>query len=297
MAQAGPGIRSPASTSTWSGDDSAPRIPYLRPLGDPDPASDARMSGTRLRLDDALPVLQAPNGGPGPAASFLASLIAPGSSQWMHGQRRTYLYLGLELAGWIGFFQGRYQGADYRSAYRDVALTHAALESDPDGFTGGFGFYETLGQWTTSGQWDAEPATEGLQPETDPETYNGNIWSLASDLYLSGEGSGSDPDAMQMALLYYRERAYSPEQSWDWSGNSAQLDRYRDLIERSDDSFRRATVILGAVVANHLLSAVDAFLSTRISSERAVRLSSDTRPFGRSRAMRWTFELSLNPFP
>ena len=248
-----------------------------------------------LPLSDRMRVVQPAS--PGPGTSFLASLAVPGSAQWMHGQDRTWLYMGLELAGWVGFFHGRHRGMDFRDQYRDVAWTYARLDPGGEGFTGGFGFYETLGQWTASGSWDADPTTDGVQPETDSNTFNGNIWSLASDLYLSGEGAESDPEAMQMALLYYRERAFPPEQAWDWSGNSGQLERYRDLIERSDDSFRRATVILGAVVANHLLSAVDGFLSTRIASDRAVRLSSSARPYGPTRAMRWTFELRLNPLP
>ncbi|MFP3949335.1 MAG: hypothetical protein ACLFWG_11470, partial [Longimicrobiales bacterium] len=214
-------------------------------------------------------ITQGPSRGPGPGASFLASLAAPGSAQWMHGQHRTWLYMGMELVGWLGFLHARHRGADFRDAYRDVAWSYARVDAVGEDFDGGFDFYETLGQWTASGAWDADPETDGVQPETDPSTYNGNIWSLASDLYLSGEGAASDPEALQMALLYYRERAYRPEQAWNWSGNSSQLERYRDLIERSDDSFRRATVILGAVVANHLLSAVDGFLSSRVSSDRA----------------------------
>lgn len=239
--------------------------------------------------------------GPGPATSFLSSLILPGSAQWMQGQDRSYLYLGLELLGWIGFLHERHQGADYRNGYQDLAHTYALLAGDESGSPGGFSYYETLGRYVASGAWDADPAAEGLQPETDPDTYNGTVWSLAADLYLSGESGTEDPEAVRMALLYYQERAYPPEHAWDWSGNSEQMSRYGDLIERSDESFRRSTVILGAVVANHLLSAVDGFLSSRLSSDRTLRLSSDVRPDpgpgGTSGRLLWSLQLRVNAVP
>ena len=124
------------------------------------------------------------------------------------------------------------------------------------------------------------------------------------DLYLSGDGRADDPDARRMALLYYQERAYPTEQGWDWQGNSVQMSRYRDLIEKSDESFRRSTVILGAVVANHLLSAVDGFLSSRLSSDSSLRFSSGIRPGrafsapdGSTDDLLWSFQLRVNATP
>lgn len=258
-------------------------------------ASIQRGPGPRQNLNEAAR-------GPGSATSFLSSLLLPGSAQWMHGQNRSYLYLGLEVLGWIGFLHERHQGADYRDGYRDLARTYALLAHEESGAPGGFGYYETLGEWVASGAWDVEPGTEGLQPEMNPDTYNGSIWSLATDLYLSGEGGTDDPEAYRRALLYYQERAYPPEQGWDWSGNTARMAWYRDLIERSDESFRRSTVILGAVVANHLLSAVDGFLSSRLSFDRTLRFSSTVRPDpaapgGTPADLLWSFQLRLNAIP
>ena len=62
----------------------------------------------------------------------------------------------------------------------------------------------------------------------------------------------------------YLVRAYDERFEWTWAGQSADWTDYMDLIESSDDSFRRASQFLGVVIANHLLSAVDAFVTARV---------------------------------
>jgi hypothetical protein len=61
-------------------------------------------------------------------------------------------------------------------------------------------------------------------------------------------------------------RAYDQRFEWSWAGESAAWTDYMDLIDSSDGSFRRASQFLGVVIANHLLSGVDAFVTARIQS-------------------------------
>ena len=75
----------------------------------------------------------------------------------------------------------------------------------------------------------------------------------------------ADPGApgFRAALEYYGERAYPDEFLWDWNGHAEARDRYGALIGTSDTRFQQATVALGVLFANHLISAADAFVSAR----------------------------------
>ena len=64
----------------------------------------------------------------------------------------------------------------------------------------------------------------------------------------------------------YRTHAYDERFEWSWAGQSAAWTRYMELIESSDGSFRRASQFLGVVIANHLLSGIDAFVTARVRS-------------------------------
>jgi hypothetical protein len=66
------------------------------------------------------------------------------------------------------------------------------------------------------------------------------------------------------------------------------------LIERSDDRFRQATLVLGAVLLNHLAAAVDAWLSTPPSLEHTtLRIRPD--PMGPDGS--WRVSLHIGAFP
>ena len=93
-------------------------------------------------------------------------------------------------------------------------------------------------------------------------TFNASIWSLASRLFLGAPGAPNQA-AMDRALEYYTERAYPIDQLWDWDTSPGGRDRFGELISESDDRFRQATNVLGAVIANHVVSAIDAFASAR----------------------------------
>lgn len=203
-----------------------------------------------------------PTTSPGTAALF--SAVVPGSGQYVQGQRRAWAYLALETVGWIAYFDRRAAGADYRDRYRDFAWLEARLQSTTR-IDGDFDYYETLTKWQRSGRFDAQPSTPGVQPEADAATFNGAIWARASRLFIPDGVSVPESDPRyQQALDYYRERAYGPELLWDWTGTGDAQDEYASLIRASDQRFRQATNVLGLVVANHLVSMADAFVSARI---------------------------------
>jgi hypothetical protein len=229
--------------------------------------------------------------GPTPAAVAGRSLLVPGWGQHVLGQKRAWLYLGVEAALWALWADRRSLGSDAREAYRDLAWSEARLATGAR-TDGSWAYYETLEKWTRSGAWDRDPARTGVQPEDDPDTYNGSIWQRARDLYFPPGSVPSEGDpAYERALAYYAQHAYGEAFLWDWSGKEAALLRYQGLIRTSDDRFRQATTALGAVLANHLLAGVDAWLSARAPAEVRLRVApgSAVGPAG------WTLGVRLRP--
>lgn len=225
-----------------------------------------------------------------PGLAIAASLVLPGSGQLLLGRARWAVYAGLELAGWLVHLHQRREGHKFRTEYRDLAWMEARSGGPHPRIEGDWEYYERLGSWSRSGSLDADPARAGVQPEVDPESFNGATWALARDIYLP-EGAGEGHPAYGKALEFYETRAYPTELLWDWTGKEASLTQYRDRIERSDEALRTATVVLGAVVANHLLSAVDAFVSSRLPAGQAVSASAGFRPLTQGPVLEWTVEV------
>jgi hypothetical protein len=218
-----------------------------------------------------------------------SSLVLPGMGQLLLGQRRWTVYAGVELAGWLVHLDRLRQGRRYRKAYRDLAWIAARGMPQPRE-EGGWEYYEALGSWNRSGAYDANGAQAGVQPELDPATYNGAIWELAQDLYLP-DGAGPTHPAWSRALEYYARRAIQPAFLWDWTGREEHLTQYRDLIDRSDEALRTATVVFGAVVANHLFSAVDAFVSSRLGRTAPVSAAVGWRELAAGAALEWSVQV------
>jgi hypothetical protein len=213
----------------------------------------------------------------GPAA---LSLVLPGAGQHVLGQGRKWVYAALEVAGWAVFLERRAKGADARDRYKDYAWAEGRIQSGPR-MDGVFAYYETMSKWTASGAFDTDPDASGVQPEPDPSTYNGSIWARAEQIYVGGGPVPETDPAYRSALAYYSELAYHTGFLWDWSGVPGGKDRLADLIEATDDRFREATTALGAVIANHLVSAADAYLAARgRSAPMRLTIVPDRRPGG-----------------
>ena len=229
------------------------------------------------------------SGAPEAAGVAGRSMLLPGWGQHHLGQRRWIGYALVEVALWALWADRRGAGAEFRTEYRDLAWNVGRLQGATR-VDGDWTYYERLSNWTRSGHFDGDAQQSGVQPEEDGSTYNGSIWDLAQRLFsTSGKAPNPDDPAYGRALAYYTDRAYGPEFLWDWTGKDAALADFNLLIERSDDRFRQATAAMGAVFANHLLSATDGFLSARVSRPAGIRVTTD--PYGRG--ARWTMTLHL----
>lgn len=228
-----------------------------------------------------------------PQGAAARSLVLPGWGQLELDQRRGWAYALAEVTLWVVWADRRAAGRDVRDQYRDFAWETGRIRAGAR-VDGPFAYYETLTKWVRSGAYDADPGLDGVQPEEDPSTFNGSIWARARGLFLP---SGTPPDPNDpgygQALDYYRSRAYGSEFLWDWSGRDEDQQALGSLIARSDERFRQATAALGAVLANHMLSGVDAFVSARLRATSTIRLAPPSEPSGRG----WSLWLRLDGLP
>lgn len=202
-----------------------------------------------------------------PGKAFLYSALVPGAGQRLLGQERWAPYMAMEVWAWIQFFLRRDRGATLSQRYRDLAWEVARRVSVGPRTDGDFGYYESLTRFNSSGAVDRDPLAAGVQPETDPETFNGSLWQLAMDIFFPPEAEetpspGSPP--YEQALEFYLDRSISPRLAWNWSDNSLQRSVYTDLIRESDEAFRSSTTMVGLILANHFVSAIDALVSARL---------------------------------
>jgi hypothetical protein len=197
------------------------------------------------------------------AKAPVLSALVPGLGQHTLGQDRKWGYWAVEAVGWFLYVDRRRAGGDLREEYKAFAWDQARIQSGAR-VDGEFAYYETLTKWDRSGAFDRDPAAAGVQPETDATAFNGSIWALATQIFLPGGSAVPETDPQyQRALQYYFDRAYGAEFLWDWGASGGTQGQYGSLITSSDDRFRQSTNVLGAIIANHIVSAIDAYLSVR----------------------------------
>lgn len=203
-----------------------------------------------------------------------ASLLIPGTGQLLGGQERAAVYFALEAAmvGRLIGLQG--EARRERERYRELAFTVARAAFHPVVRDTAFEYFEQMQQFVESGPFDTDPGP-ALVPPTDPRTFNGSVWLLARETFFPDPDNPPPPDseAYRRALQFYRERAVGPNFQWSWRNAGLEQDLFSQSIRQSDEAFRRASQQLGLLLANHLLSAVDAFVSHRLAaSGRDVRI-------------------------
>lgn len=233
---------------------------------------------------------------PHPAFAVLASAVLPGAGQYLQGQDRWVPYLVIEAWAWGTYLVLRRHSNGFARDYRDLAWSVARRVSSGERRDTVFEYYETLSYWETSGAWDVDPRTPGVQPELDALTFNGDVWRLARALFIPG-GASAPPGSpeYERALDYYLRHAIPAGYAWAWGPSSLEQQRFRELIRESDEAARAATLRLGIILANHVVSAVDALVLARIRENRADGLRVRLRS-GLERAsadVRWSASLRL----
>jgi len=193
------------------------------------PASADRMAG------------QYDNDGPSPFLAGLMSALVPGSGQLALGQKRGWLYLGVETAAWFSNWTLRDAGNQSEEDYQEYADDHWA-----------WGRYES----------EAE-CGEGLGPvdfESEREALLDVFDSSRDDFY--DDIGGQDVYAC----------------GWDDQLNRG---RYEGLRDDADSLFRSARYAVTLAFLNHVVSAIDAAKSAsnrRKAREREYSWDWDVNP-------------------
>jgi hypothetical protein len=130
---------------------------------------------------------------------------------------------------------------------------------------GNFEYYERMTHYPEAGRYDLV-AGGGIEPETDSTTYNGAMWLLARRTYWADPSSPPDTTSAewQRAVAFYRARAYDQLYRWSWTNAPVEYAAFIGLISKSNDANRRALQDLGVIIANHVLSTVDAYITVRL---------------------------------
>ena len=208
--------------------------------------------------------LAANRAGASPGVVTIASAILPGAGQAIMHQKRSVIYLALEAAG-VGFYLSQNRdGSRQRDVYREISRSVARAQFSPNGPQGNWDYYERMEKFVASGAFDAIDGGD-VNPEPDATTYNGSVWLLARQTYWR------DPDVApavsseeyQSAIKFYGARAVRSEFRWSWLGAPEPFQKYRAAIASSNSAFRNAEQTASLILANHFLSAIDAYVSIR----------------------------------
>ena len=206
----------------------------------------------------------------------LASAALPGAGQAVLGQDRFVAYMAVEAYFWLRFFADRREGLRQRDAYRGLANDVARAWFSGDKPDGDFEYYERMEHFIESGVYDVIPGGT-LEPETDTTTFNGSLWLLARRTYWTDPELPPEREspAYLRAEALYRGRAVLPAYRWSWRDAQLEQDIYRRTISQSNEAFRQAVQDLGVVLANHVLSTVDAYVAVRLQRSTTARSSYD----------------------
>lgn len=202
--------------------------------------------------------------------SVLASAVVPGAGQAMLHQKRAVAYLAVEAMAWSTFASHRRVARSARDRYRSLAATVARAPFSDRRPVGDFDYYERMEHFLASGRFDLASGAGMLHPEEDSATYNGAMWLLARRTYWTDPSQPPPRTSIEWtrAEAFYLQRAIRPEFQWSWGGATDEYAQFRQLIRRSNDTYRSALSDLGLALGNHVLSTIDASISLRLEQRR-----------------------------
>jgi hypothetical protein len=213
----------------------------------------------------------------------LASLLLPGTGQLMARQDRGAVYLATEIYLVSRFLQLDREASRDADRFRSLAYDVARRGFNPSRRDTVFEYFEQMERFPESGRYDTDPGS-AFVPEADTRTYNGSVWLLARRTFWDDPDVPPDPMSLRYinAVKFYQSRAVGPAFQWSWRDHSLEHDAFRETIRRSDDGFRRAQTQLGLILANHVVSAVDALISSRLAAAagRPAALHTSVGPHG-----------------
>ncbi|MDE0683942.1 MAG: hypothetical protein OXI63_13575, partial [Candidatus Poribacteria bacterium] len=202
----------------------------------------ANQSSVTMATSQALQPRKSPN------EAFLYSLVIPGMGQLYTGAKRGYIYTAAEVGFLATFFVLRNSAANTRDDYRDVVRDNVVFI--------GAGSFE---------DWDP---IEDFEHATQYETWNHDYDSEATRK-RTGKWYWADlnPDLKNENHRDLEERGL---------GSKYRLEAF-DLRQKANDTFERAKFFLGLAILNHVVSAVEARITTKRFNTRLQNPISQSR--------------------
>ncbi|MCK4547951.1 MAG: hypothetical protein KAW17_10980 [Candidatus Eisenbacteria sp.] len=158
--------------------------------------------------------------------AFFLSLLLPGLGQRYLGQEyRSRIYMGAEAAVWITVASFWLQGSLREDRYREFAEIVGGADSGMDNDD----YYKDLALYGSS-----------------------DVHSMV----IRWEARALFPDDRDARGRYYAENIYPESEAWSWP-DAAAFDEYQRLRRRSKRAYRTAVNVIGLVVLNRLVSAID----------------------------------------
>lgn len=164
-------------------------------------------------------------------AGFLSALV-PGSGQLIQGDRRGWLYLGIEAAGWFSY----------------LALHSSAAQAEED--------YEQFADVNWS--WARYDTTGNCGPGLGPSEDFEEEKEALEDAYENSRDQ------------FYQDIGEEDVYACGWGTQSERAD-YLSMIDDADGLYNAASYVIGAIVLNHVVSAIDAAKSASNKRKAAMQ--------------------------
>ena len=171
-----------------------------------------------------------------PDRAFLSSLVVPGSGQLYVGAKRGYLFLTADVALLVGYFITRSDAENSRDEYRDLVREHVIFD--------GPGAFET---------WD---------PIEDFE--HATLFDNWHNVYTENNGEPLD----RTGKWYWDDRRAFKDEDRKGDDDSPNREEALRLRYEANDKFEFARTLLGGVILNHAISAVEARIVAKKHNKR-----------------------------
>ena len=166
-----------------------------------------------------------------PNEAFLYSLVVPGMGQLYAGAKRGYFYTAAEVGLLATYFILRNVASNTREDYRDIVRDHV-------NFIGSGSFED----------WDP---IEDFEHATQYETWN-HVYDSEETRKRTGKWYWADLDP-----------GLKNEPDLDIDFDSQHRLEAFELRQKANDTFERAKLFLGMAILNHVVSAVEARITTK----------------------------------
>jgi hypothetical protein len=177
-----------------------------------------------------------------PGISLLKSAVLPGWGEVSAGNKIGYVFMASEVLLWSSKFYFIQEAKLKDKQSFNYAIKHAGIDPSSnydDDFFYHLSRYDSYG-YSTGG-------------------YNLFIVEQAESLY---------PDSVEQQNEYIQDNAYNESHFWEWEDNDVQYD-YSIMRKRILEYNDYSQALTGAIIANHLVSAITSLISSNKRKRRS----------------------------